>query len=238
MRKVLGVTAAVAACLVLLACNRTPPRQEVTYAPETTPSYGGEGNGYGEDGAQAPLPQTNGSAPYGRADVPPQYLQPRSYGGGYGRENLPPIQPPQAYATAPYGRADVPPQYPSSRSYGGGSYGRPNVPPQYPQPRSYSDSYERAAPSPQQPQPRSYGGTSYGRAAAPSDEQLVWKSSPRWSTVKSNAKKEGATPVVKRKAPDKFKLAQAKAEKVGVENLTAEDIEGLTPEQITELRGY
>ena len=200
MRKVLAVTAAVAACLALLACNRTPPRQEVTYAPETTPSYGGEGNGYGEDGAQAPLPQTNGGAPYGRADVPPQY--------------------------------------PSSRSYGGGSYGRPNVPPQYPQPRSYSDSYERAAPSPQQPQPRSYGGTSYGRAAAPSGEQLVWKSSPRWSTVKSNAKKEGATPVVKRKAPDKFKLAQAKAEKVGVENLTAEDIEGLTSEQITELRGY
>jgi hypothetical protein len=69
------------------------------------------------------------------------------------------------------------------------------------------------------------------------DQRLVWKSSPRWATVKSNAKSEG-TGVAKRKPPDKFKLAQAKAAEVGVENLTAEDIEGLTSEQIKELRGY
>ena len=33
-------------------------------------------------------------------------------------------------------------------------------------------------------------------------------------------------------------LAKAKAEKVGVENLSDEDVEGLTPAQVKELRGY
>jgi hypothetical protein len=36
----------------------------------------------------------------------------------------------------------------------------------------------------------------------------------------------------------KFKAAQAKAEKVGVQELTQEDIEGLSAEQIKQLRGY
>jgi len=36
----------------------------------------------------------------------------------------------------------------------------------------------------------------------------------------------------------KFKAAKAKAEKVGVENLSDEDVEGLTPAQVKELRGY
>ena len=36
----------------------------------------------------------------------------------------------------------------------------------------------------------------------------------------------------------RFKAAEAKAKKVGVHNLTQEDIEGLTYEQIKELRGY
>jgi hypothetical protein len=36
----------------------------------------------------------------------------------------------------------------------------------------------------------------------------------------------------------KFKAAQAKAEKVGVQKLTQEDIEGLSVEQIKQLRGY
>jgi hypothetical protein len=62
----------------------------------------------------------------------------------------------------------------------------------------------------------------------------VWKSSPRWATVKGEAK----TPAVKRVSPTKFKDAQAKAAEVGVENLTGEDIAGLTPAQIKQLRGY
>ena len=66
------------------------------------------------------------------------------------------------------------------------------------------------------------------------EQRLVWKSSPRWATVKGEAN----TPAVKRVSQTKFKDAQAKAEKVGVENLTREDIAGLTPAQIKELRGY
>ena len=43
---------------------------------------------------------------------------------------------------------------------------------------------------------------------------------------------------VKAESGPKFKAARAKAEKVGVDKLTQEDIEGLTPEQIKQLRGY
>jgi hypothetical protein len=39
-------------------------------------------------------------------------------------------------------------------------------------------------------------------------------------------------------AEAKFKTAQAKAQKNGVETLTQEDIEGLSIEQIKQLRGY
>lgn len=39
-------------------------------------------------------------------------------------------------------------------------------------------------------------------------------------------------------AESKFKAAQAKAEKVGVQKLTRDDIEGLSFEQIKQLRGY
>ena len=36
----------------------------------------------------------------------------------------------------------------------------------------------------------------------------------------------------------KFKAAEAKAMREGVDSLTSEDIEGLSPEQLKELRGY
>ena len=39
-------------------------------------------------------------------------------------------------------------------------------------------------------------------------------------------------------AEAKFKAAQAKAKLGGVHTLTKEDIDGLSPEQIKELRGY
>ena len=39
--------------------------------------------------------------------------------------------------------------------------------------------------------------------------------------------------------PDaRFKAAKAKAEGIGVENLSAKDVEGLTQAQLRELRGY
>jgi hypothetical protein len=60
-------------------------------------------------------------------------------------------------------------------------------------------------------------------------------------TYRAAVKKKTHTSATSTAKPDplaKFKAAQAKAAKVGVENLTKEDIEGLTSAQITELRGY
>jgi hypothetical protein len=39
-------------------------------------------------------------------------------------------------------------------------------------------------------------------------------------------------------ADAKFKAAKAKAEQLGVDKLTSEDIEGLSQEQLKQLRGY
>jgi hypothetical protein len=123
--------------------------------------------------------------------------------------------PAQAYGNASYAHVGMPPALPP-RTYGGAPYGRAEVPPQVPPPHANDDG-------------------SYGRADVPEQEQrLVWKSSPRWATVKGVVN----TPAVKRVSQTKFKDAQAKAEKVGVENLTGEDIAGLTPAQIKQLRGY
>jgi hypothetical protein len=66
------------------------------------------------------------------------------------------------------------------------------------------------------------------------DQRLVWKSSPRWATAKPKAN----TGVVKRDTQAKFKEVQAKAAEVGVENLTNEDIDGLTLAEVKQLRGY
>jgi hypothetical protein len=63
----------------------------------------------------------------------------------------------------------------------------------------------------------------------------------RTSPSRAAVKKKTHTSATSTAKPDplaKFKAAQAKAAKVGVENLTKEDIEGLTSAQITELRGY
>jgi hypothetical protein len=43
---------------------------------------------------------------------------------------------------------------------------------------------------------------------------------------------------VEQEAEAKFKAAEAKAKREGVDSLTSEDIEGLSPEQLKELRGY
>jgi hypothetical protein len=43
---------------------------------------------------------------------------------------------------------------------------------------------------------------------------------------------------VEQEAEAKFKAAEAKAKREGVDSLTREDIEGLSPEQIKQLRGY
>jgi hypothetical protein len=46
------------------------------------------------------------------------------------------------------------------------------------------------------------------------------------------------TAPVKQDADARFKAVQAKAKRVGVERLTQKDIEGLSYEQIKQLRGY
>ena len=126
-----------------------------------------------------------------------------------------PLPPAQTYGNASYAHAGMPPALPP-RTYGGAPYGRADVPPQVPPPHAYDDA-------------------SNGRADVPQQNQrLVWKSSPRWATVKGEAN----APAVKRVSQTKFKDAQAKAAEVGVENLTGEDIAGLTPAQIKQLRGY
>jgi len=92
---------------------------------------------------------------------------------------------------------------------------------------------------PPAPRPQTYGGAPYGRADVSEQEQrLVWKSSPRWATIKRNAKREADTGTAKHEPQSKLELAQAKAAKVGVENLTGDDIDGLTPEELKQLRGY
>lgn len=126
-----------------------------------------------------------------------------------------PLPPAQTYGNASYAHAGMPPALPP-RTYGGAPYGRADVPPQVPPPHAYDDASNGRTDVPQQ------------------DQRLVWKSSPRWATVKGEAN----APAVKRVSQTKFKDAQAKAAEVGVENLTGEDIAGLTPAQIKQLRGY
>ena len=60
----------------------------------------------------------------------------------------------------------------------------------------------------------------------------------RASTSASDPKRTSKPPLVKQGPQDKFKAAQAKAAKVGVENLSKEDVDGLSPAQLKELRGY
>jgi hypothetical protein len=62
---------------------------------------------------------------------------------------------------------------------------------------------------------------------------MMWRASPRWAAVKT-----GARTSAKKDQQTKFKAAQAKAAKVGVENLTKDDIDGLNDAQLKELRGY
>jgi hypothetical protein len=44
--------------------------------------------------------------------------------------------------------------------------------------------------------------------------------------------------VIEQDPQAKFKAAQAKAAKVGLENLSEEDVDGLNPAQLKELRDY
>ena len=81
---------------------------------------------------------------------------------------------------------------------------------------------------------KSYSAHSYARSKAPSP---VAAYRPRPSAKQSTPVKI-RTGNVEQELEAKFKSAQAKATKVGVENLTKEDIDGLSSAQLKELRGY
>ena len=74
----------------------------------------------------------------------------------------------------------------------------------------------------------------YARSKAPSP---VAAYGPRGGAKQSTPAKI-RTGNVEQELEAKFKSAQAKATKVGVENLTKEDIDGLSSAQLKELRGY
>jgi hypothetical protein len=74
---------------------------------------------------------------------------------------------------------------------------------------------------------KSYSDRSYPRSKTPSPV-AVKQSTP--VNIRTNN--------VEQELVAKFKAAQVKATKVGVENLTKEDIDGLTSAQLKELRGY
>ena len=81
---------------------------------------------------------------------------------------------------------------------------------------------------------KSYSAHSYARSKAPSP---VAAYGPRPSAKQSTPVKI-RTGNVEQELEAKFKSAQAKATKVGVENLTKADIDGLSSAQLKELRGY
>jgi hypothetical protein len=77
------------------------------------------------------------------------------------------------------------------------------------------------------------GSSADGRSEPPTGANMVWHTSPRWAAIMGNDRT-----VIEQDPQAKFKAAQAKAAKVGVENLSDEDLDGLNPTQVKELRGY
>jgi hypothetical protein len=71
-------------------------------------------------------------------------------------------------------------------------------------------------------------------SAEPPPPQRKPEQPPINASVPSNEGSEA----VEHEAEAKFRAVEAKAKREGVDSLTREDIEGLTPEQLKELRGY
>ena len=149
------------------------------------------------------------------APPPVAYDQPEDYAPG-----------PAPYGRSSYAQGAPPPRPPSS--YGRSSYAQSVAP------RDIRPPAPKNAPPPPPPNGRSPSAQNGGPQQ---DARLEWRASPRWATANA-AKKKAPTSAPKPDPKAKFKAAQAKAEEVGVENLTQDDIAGLSPEQITPLRGY
>jgi hypothetical protein len=85
-------------------------------------------------------------------------------------------------------------------------------------------------------QPPSVPYDKYARAEAalPPGAHMVWRATPPWAVGKGAPRTSAPQP----DSQAKFKAAEAKAAKVGVQNLTNEDVDGLTSAQLKQLRGY
>jgi hypothetical protein len=140
--------------------------------------------------------------------------------------------PPDYYGPVIYG----PPNYDGSVAYGPPDSYR--APPGSYRPRSYG--------APGSYRPRSYGATpqapdrdgnrAYPRPKTP-PPAAAYERRPA-PTRSATAKTGPVTAPVKQEADARFKAVQAKAKRVGVQMLNQKDIEGLSPEQIKQLRGY
>jgi hypothetical protein len=131
--------------------------------------------------------------------------------------------PPEYYGPVVYG----PPEYDGPVAYGPPDSYRPHGyygPPGSYRPRSYAPPTE----------PDRYGDHAYPR---PKTQSPAASQASRPAPTRTAAAKAATTPA--KPDPDaRFKAVQAKAKRVGVERLTQKDIEGLSPEQIKQLRGY
>ena len=124
-----------------------------------------------------------------------------------------PPPPPDYYGPAVYG----PPDYDGAAGYGPPDYDGPVV--NGPSPRT----------------PNWYSNRAYTRSKTPPHAADWQRPGPARSTT---AKTAAATGAVKQDTDVKFKAAQAKAKRDGVQTLTQKDIEGLSYGQIKQLRGY
>jgi hypothetical protein len=132
--------------------------------------------------------------------------------------------PPDYYGPAVYG----PPRYDGPVAYGPPDSYRPRS---YGPPSSYRSRSYGPSPAPDRTGNRVYPGSK----APPAGDQERRPAPTRSATAKTGP---AAAAPVKQDPNAKFKAAQAKAKRVGVEQLTQKDIEGLSYEQIKQLRGY
>ena len=149
--------------------------------------------------------------------------------------------PPEVYFVPPPPDYDGPVVYGPPNYDGPVAYGPPHsyrAPPGSYRPRSYG--------APESYRPRSYGATpqapdrdgnrAYPRPKTP-PPAAAYERRPA-PTRSATAKTGPVTAPVKQEADARFKAVQAKAKRVGVQMLTQKDIEGLSYEQIKQLRGY
>jgi hypothetical protein len=116
-----------------------------------------------------------------------------------------------------------------------------SAPPSRTSDASASLAYEPPAPVARKPLPPPTGYAASSPSSLSNDRsadaaeaaQLGWHASPRWAAIKGNDALSDSDATQAR-----LEAAQAKASKVGVENLSDEDVEGLGPAQLRELRGY